>query len=181
MKMTCYPNSLDPQAVHSVKLWKKQMGTGLKRFCLMIYFSLQIYSSRQWLHMQNLSFLVRLTLLIIPLVVMIRHKHLHSKEPYSVWTKTNTRSVIIFPSQIQIVTDTRWGGLIWRHVSNGSADVASSKLPNTQSMHKEEVAVGRSSSGSVTSRCKGFLNTSSCWYYFQIRFLYVNQLFLLMH
>lgn len=134
MKMTCYPNSLDPQAVHSVKLWKKQMGTGLKRFCLMIYFPLQIYSSRQWQHMQNLSFLVRITLLIIPLVVMIRHKHLHSKEPYSVWTKTNTRSVIIFPSQIQDCHrhPLRWFNMAprvkWRH--RCGTDVVSSPTPN---------------------------------------------------
>lgn len=31
---------------------------------------------------------------------MIAHKHLHSKEPYSVWTETNTRLVIIFPLQV---------------------------------------------------------------------------------
>lgn len=40
---------------------------------------------------------MRLSLLIVPLAVMITHKHLHSKEPYSVWTETNTRSVIIAP------------------------------------------------------------------------------------
>lgn len=64
---------------------------------------------------------------------MITHKHLHSKEPYSVWMKTNTCSVIIFPSQIQIAADNNWGGLIRRHVSKGGTDVASSKLPNSQS------------------------------------------------
>lgn len=40
---------------------------------------------------------------------MITHKHLHSKEPYSVWMKTNARSVIIFPSQIQIAEATAEG------------------------------------------------------------------------
>lgn len=70
--------------------------------------------------------------LIFPLVVMITHKHLHSKEPYSAWMKTNT-TVIIFPSQIQIAAGSSWGGLIWRHVSKGGTDVASSELPNSQS------------------------------------------------
>lgn len=136
----------------------------------------------------NLSFMMRLTLLIFPLVVMITHKHLHSKEPYSVWTKTNTRSVIILPSQIQSWRQPlRWFNVA-THVG-GSTDVAASELPDTPStcevsslFHEWEVPVERPSCGSVTSNCKGFLNPPSCWYeYFQISFLHVNQLFLFMH
>lgn len=132
MKMTCYPNSLDAQAVHSVKLWKRQMGTGLKRLCLVIYLSLQIYLPHKWLHALNPLFLMRLMSLIFPLVVMITHKHLRSKEPYSVRMKTNTRSLIIFPSQIQIAAGNSWGALIWRHVSKGGTNVAPSELPKSQ-------------------------------------------------
>lgn len=69
-----------------------------------LFCSTDIFISPMTAH-KNLSFLMRLTLLIVPLVVMITHKHLHSKEPYSVRTKTNTRLVIIFPSQTQIAAD----------------------------------------------------------------------------
>lgn len=49
---------------------------------------------------KTFHFLMRRSLLMVPLVVMITHKHLYSKEPYSVGSETNTRSVIIFPSQV---------------------------------------------------------------------------------
>lgn len=163
------------------------MGAGLKPFCLTIYFFfLQIHSSRRWQHAQNLSFLMRLSLLIVPLVVMITHKHLHSKEPYSVWTETNTLGDYL---SLASIADNHWGGLMWQYVSRGRTDVASSTLTNTQStcevsslFYEQEVPVGRPSHGSVTSHCKGFLNPPSCWYeYFHISFLQGNQLFLSMH
>lgn len=61
---------------------------------------------------------MRLSLLIVPLAVMITHKHLHSKEPYSVWTETNTRLVIILPPQVllrwfNVVTRVKGGAPMW--------------------------------------------------------------------
>lgn len=102
---------------------------------------------------------MRLSLLIVPLAVMITRKHLHSKEPYSVWTETNTRLVIIFPP-----AKCCRGGLMWQHVSRGgSTDVASSELTNTQLtcevfslLYEQEVPVERPSCASVTSPRKRF-------------------------
>lgn len=49
---------------------------------------------------------------------MNTRKHLHSKEPYSAWTETKTRLVIIFPPQglprrFNVVTRVKGEALIW--------------------------------------------------------------------